>query len=100
MLLNEENAKGNIVVTAPTLGACGVVAAILYYYYHDLNKTMDEIIDAMAIGGIFGNIIKKNASISGAIGGCQAVRGTATAMASAIVSYFNNDDLDTMAYAT
>lgn len=96
---NEENAKGNIVVTAPTLGACGVVAAILYYYYHDLNKTMDEIIDAMAIGGIFGNIIKKNASISGAIGGCQAEVGTATAMASAIVSYFNNDDLETMAYA-
>lgn len=96
---NEENAKGNIVVTAPTLGACGVVAAILYHYYKDLNYSLDQISDAMAIGGLFANIIKKNASISGAIGGCQAEVGTATAMASAIISWFNNDNIETVAYA-
>lgn len=96
---NEENAKGNIVVTAPTLGACGVVAAVLYHFYHDKKKTLEEIADAMAIGGLFANIIKKNASISGAIGGCQAEVGTATAMASAIISYFQNDEIETISYA-
>lgn len=96
---NEENAKGNVVVTAPTLGACGVVAAVLYYFYKDEKRNLDEILDAMAIGGLFANIIKKNASISGAIGGCQAEVGSATAMASAIISFLNGENLDTISYA-
>lgn len=96
---NEENAKGNVVVTAPTLGACGVVAAVLYYYYKDERRSLDDILDAMAIGGLFANIIKKNASISGAIGGCQAEVGSATAMASAIISFLNGDEIDTISYA-
>ncbi|MDY6062517.1 MAG: L-serine ammonia-lyase, iron-sulfur-dependent, subunit alpha [Erysipelotrichaceae bacterium] len=96
---NEENAKGHIVVTAPTLGACGVVAAILYYFHHDLKVAKDKLLDAMAVGGLFGNIIKKNASISGAIGGCQAEVGTATAMASAMVTWLNGESLNTCSYA-
>ena len=82
-LLVKKNADTHKVVTAPTLGACGVIAALTYHCIHDLKIEKDKMIDALAIGGIFGNLIKHNATISGAVGGCQAEVGSAVAMASA-----------------
>ncbi len=79
----EENASGGVVVTAPTCGSCGVLPAVL----HHLEKLNDyrrvRILRALATAGVFGNIAKTNASISGAEVGCQGEIGVACAMAAA-----------------
>ncbi len=82
----EENACGKIVVTAPTLGSCGVLSAVLRKYY-DSGIDVIRLADGLAVAGIFGNLIKTNSSISGAVGGCQAEIGSATSMAAAFASY-------------
>ena len=84
MAVNEENAAGGRVVTAPTNGAAGVVPATIRYYLHfhedaDQKGIRDYLLTAAAIGGI----IKHNASISGAEVGCQGEVGSAAAMAAA-----------------
>jgi len=84
MAVNEENAAGGTVVTAPTNGAAGVVPAVLRYYLDhcigaDRAKVSDFLLTAAAIGGL----IKHNASISGAEAGCQGEVGSAAAMAAA-----------------
>lgn len=83
LAVSEENASGGTIVTAPTCGACGVVPAVLYHLSkgHDFSKT--KILHALATAGLFGNIVKYNASISGAEVGCQGEVGVACAMASA-----------------
>lgn len=82
----EENASGGEIVTAPTCGASGVLPACLRFVC-DLNKySEDEIIDALAVAGLFGNIVKFSASISGAEAGCQAEIGTACSMAAAFIA--------------
>jgi L-serine dehydratase len=96
---SEENASLGEVVTAPTLGACGVMAALMYYYYNDIGISRSKLVRALAVAGIFGNLIKTNASISGAIGGCQAEVGTACAMASAAAAYLNDLNLKQIEYA-
>jgi L-serine dehydratase len=84
MAVNEENAGGGRVVTAPTNGAAGVIPATIRYYEHfhddwDQNGIRDYLLTAAAVGGI----IKHNASISGAEVGCQGEVGSAAAMAAA-----------------
>ena len=84
MAVNEENAAGGQVVTAPTNGAAGVVPATLRYYLDHVpaaqpGKVADFLLTAAAIGGL----IKENASISGAEVGCQGEVGSASAMAAA-----------------
>lgn len=96
---SEENGAGKTCVTAPTLGACGVMASLMYYYTNDLHVSKDKLIDALAIGGIFGNLVKENATISGAIGGCQAEIGTAVSMASAACAYLEGEEIDQIEYA-
>lgn len=86
----EENASMGEVVTAPTMGSCGVIPAVLYYYYYHKNVSRTRLIRALATAGLFGNIIKTNATISGAEGGCQAEIGAACAMASAAIAYLND----------
>lgn len=81
--VSEENACGNQIVTAPTCGASGVLPAVLFYCYKQLCIPRKELIKALAVAGVFGNIIKTNATISGADGGCQAEVGSACAMAAA-----------------
>ncbi len=83
LAVSEENASGGTIVTAPTCGACGVVPAVLYHLSkgHDFSET--KILHAFATAGLFGNIVKYNASISGAEVGCQGEVGVACAMASA-----------------
>ncbi len=79
----EENASGGIIVTAPTCGSCGVLAATLYLYYRDYGFSEQRILRALATAGLFGNVVKQNASISGAEVGCQGEVGVACAMAAA-----------------
>ena len=83
----EENASGGIIVTAPTCGACGVLPAVLNYMKENQNISDEKIIKSLAVAGIIGNIVKKNASISGAECGCQAEIGTACSMAAGAAAY-------------
>ena len=96
---NEENAACGMVVTAPTLGSSGVVAAIMYHYYHDIGISKSKLVQALMVGGIFGNVIKRNATISGALGGCQAEIGAACAMAAAAIAYLHDLGLKQIEYA-
>ena len=77
----EQNARGGKVVTAPTCGSCGVVPAVLYHLKTSHNFSDRDILKALATAGLFGNIIKTNASISGAEVGCQGEVGSACVMA-------------------
>lgn len=98
--VSEENASGGIIVTAPTCGACGVLPALLYYMenkYKFIKK--ERIINALAVSGLIGNIIKENASISGAVAGCQAEIGSATAMAAAAHATLFNLSIEQVEYA-
>lgn len=95
----EENADGHRIVTAPTCGASGVVPAVLYHAYHNLHMSKQDLVEALAIGGLFGNCVKYNATISGADGGCQAEIGTACAMASAMVAWIHELNNNLIAYA-
>lgn len=81
--VSENNASGGKIVTAPTCGASGVLPAVLYYLQQTNGYQETEMIDALATAGLIGNIIKTNASISGAECGCQAEIGTACSMAAA-----------------
>ena len=83
LAVSEENASGGTIVTAPTCGSCGVVPSVLYHLSraHGFNDT--KIVRALATAGLFGNVVKQNASISGAEVGCQGEVGVACAMASA-----------------
>lgn len=92
----EENADNGVVVTAPTCGSAGVLPAILYYMYKENNVGKEKIINAMAVAGVIGNTVKQNASISGAICGCQAEIGVACAMAAAALAYLYNLDTETI----
>ena len=84
LAVNEENASGGRVVTAPTNGAAGIIPAVLHYYTRFLDDvTDDKIIEFMLTAGTIGIIIKTQASISGAEVGCQGEVGSACAMAAA-----------------
>ena len=81
LAVSEQNAAGGKIVTAPTCGSSGVVPSVLYFLkkYHDVSDI--RILKALATAGLIGNLVKKNASISGAAVGCQGEVGTACAMA-------------------
>jgi L-serine dehydratase len=98
--VSEENASGGIIVTAPTCGAAGVLPAVLYY----MNKkhkvvTKERVIKGLAVAGLIGNLIKFNASISGAVAGCQAEIGSACSMAAAAHATLFNLSIDQVEYA-
>ncbi|GAB4265524.1 MAG: L-serine ammonia-lyase [Pararhodobacter sp.] len=84
MAVNEENAAGGQVVTAPTNGAAGVVPAVIRYYLdHVPGASAEKIEDFLLTASAIGGLVKHNASISGAECGCQAEVGSAAAMAAA-----------------
>ncbi len=95
----EENASGHPVVTAPTCGSSGVVPAVLRYMkeHHNVSKT--RCLEALATAGIVGNIIKHNATLSGAIAGCQAEIGSAAAMAAALDAEILRFSIEQIEYA-
>ena len=86
LAVSEENASGGEIVTAPTCGSCGVVPAVLYHLEVSRGFSKNRMLRALATAGLFGNIVKQNASISGAEVGCQGEVGVACAMAAAAAS--------------
>lgn len=97
--VSEENADGGIIVTAPTCGASGVLPATLYYMQKSRKVSDDQIVDALATAGLIGNLIKTNASISGAECGCQAEVGSACSMAAAGLGELFGMEIDQIEYA-
>ncbi|MBN2605367.1 MAG: L-serine ammonia-lyase [Bacilli bacterium] len=97
--VSEENANGGVVVTAPTCGASGVVPGVLFYLIKKYKYTDEQIVDALATAGIIGNLVKHNASISGAEAGCQAEVGTACSMAAACSSQLLGHKINKIEYA-
>lgn len=97
--VSEQNACGERIVTAPTCGSSGVLPAVLYYQQQKRGYSDSDIVKALAAGGIVGNLVKTNASISGSECGCQAEIGTACAMASAALAELFELDLDKIEYA-
>ncbi|MCW8930805.1 MAG: L-serine ammonia-lyase [Gammaproteobacteria bacterium] len=83
MAVNEENAAGNMVVTAPTNGAAGVIPAVLYYFIKHENGSKEQIQEFLLTASAIGGLIKHRSSISGAEVGCQGEVGSAAAMAAA-----------------
>ena len=96
---SEENASEGRVVTAPTCGSCGVIPSILYYMQFYKGFTEEEIIDALAVAGLIGNVIATNASISGAECGCQAEIGSACSMAAGALATLYKLNLGQIEYA-
>lgn len=97
--VSEQNAAGGTIVTAPTCGASGVVPAVLRYMQEKKHVTDEQIIRALAVGGLIGNLIKQNASISGAKCGCQGEVGSACSMASAALAELFGMGIDQIEYA-
>ncbi|MEZ3521060.1 MAG: L-serine ammonia-lyase [Muribaculaceae bacterium] len=86
LAVSEENASGGRIVTAPTCGSCGIVPAVLYHLHNSKGFSEKRILRALATAGLFGNVVKYNASVSGAEVGCQGEVGVACAMAAAAAS--------------
>jgi L-serine dehydratase len=97
--VNEVNAAGGVVVTAPTCGASGTMPALLKYVVDRDFIPEQKVLEALAVGGLIGNLIKHNASISGAEAGCQAEVGSACSMAAATYAYLLNMNLSQIEYA-
>ncbi|MGQ8338203.1 L-serine ammonia-lyase [Sunxiuqinia sp. A32] len=99
LAVSEENASGGLIVTAPTCGASGVVPAVLKYYQKVYKINQTQILKALATAGLIGNLVKYNASISGAEVGCQGEVGTACAMASAAATQLMGGTVNQIEYA-
>ncbi len=97
--VSEQNAACGTIVTAPTCGSCGILPAVLKYVSDKRGFDEVQILHALATAGLMGNLIKTNASISGAECGCQAEVGSACAMASAGLGEIYEMTLDQIEYA-
>lgn len=95
----EENACGGRIVTAPTCGSCGVLPAVLTHLRQALGLEQSDMVRALATAGLFGNVVKSNGSISGAMVGCQGEIGTACAMAAAAATQLLGGSLAQIEYA-
>jgi L-serine dehydratase len=99
LAVSEENGGGGRVVTAPTCGAAGIIPGLLYALKEEHNLSMEETLRGLAIAGLIGNLIKENATISGAEGGCQAEVGAGCAMAAGMAAFILGGSLDQIEYA-
>lgn len=97
--VSEQNAAAGAIVTAPTCGASGVMPAALLYMQQKKHASDEQILRALAVGGLIGNLVKQNASISGAQCGCQAEVGTACSMAAAALAELSGMEIDQIEYA-
>ena len=97
--VSEQNASQGIIVTAPTCGACATLPAVLKYMQEEKRLEDRQILRALAVGGIIGNVVKTNASISGAECGCQAEIGTACSMAAGALGELFEMGIDQIEYA-
>lgn len=97
--VSEQNADNGTVVTAPTCGSCGVLPAALQYMQERYDFSEQKMLEGLAVAGIIGNVIKRNASISGAECGCQAEIGSACAMTAAALSHLMGMSIAQIEYA-
>lgn len=99
LAVSEENSTGGVIVTAPTCGSCGVLPAVLHYATENLNCHHAAVLRALATAGLIGNLIKYNASISGAEVGCQGEVGAACSMAAAAITQMMGGTVRQIEYA-
>ena len=97
--VSEQNADCGTVVTAPTCGSCGVIPAALLYMQQQRGFTDEQMLPGLAVAGLIGNLIKQNASISGAECGCQAEVGAACSMTAAALTFLFGLRIDQVQYA-
>lgn len=95
----EANARGDMVVTAPTCGSAGVVPSVLYYEYKNRHVSIQKLAKAYLVGALVCNFIKQNASLSGALLGCQAEIGSASSFAASSLSYLHGLNQHQIEYA-
>lgn len=95
----EQNSSAGTIVTAPTCGAAGVIPGLLRAMREEHSLDEETCLKALAIGGLIGNLIKQNATISGAEAGCQAEIGAACSMTSAMAAYILGGTLEQIEYA-
>lgn len=99
LAVSEENASGGVIVTAPTCGSCGVMPGVLYHLGHNHRFSEERMLHAIATAGLIGNLVKHNASISGADVGCQGEVGVASAMAAAAACQLFGGSVHQIEYA-
>ncbi len=99
LAVSEENACGGEIVTAPTCGSSGVLPAVLYHLKQSRSFPDSKILHALATAGLFGNVVRVNASVSGAAVGCQGEVGVACAMAAAASSQLFGGTVSQIEYA-
>ena len=99
LAVSEENAAGGRVVTAPTCGSCGVIPAVLYLFKTETEASEIKLLRALATAGLIGNLIKANASVSGAEVGCQGEVGSACSMAAAAAAQLLGGSIRQVEYA-
>ncbi len=97
--VSEQNADCGLIVTAPTCGSCGVLPAVLCYMQEKNGFSDKDIVRALAVAGLVGQIVATNASVSGAECGCQAEVGTACSMAAAALAELFEMGIDQIEYA-
>ena len=95
----EQNSGNGTIVTAPTCGSCGVLPAVLMYMQQKYDLPDRKIAEALGVAGLFGNLVRHNASISGAECGCQAEIGTACSMAAAAMGELTGLTIEEQEYA-
>lgn len=95
----EENASGGTIVTSPTCGSSGVVPGVLYHLWRSREYSETRMLHALATAALFGNVVKENASISGADVGCQGEVGVACAMAAAAANQLFGGSVAQIEYA-
>ena len=96
---SEQNASGYVIVTAPTCGSAGVLPGTFFAMQDFYGYDDDMILDALAVAGLVGVIVKRNGSVSGAEVGCQGEVGVACAMAAAAVAFLKGGSLRQIEYA-
>jgi len=97
--VSEQNADCGTIVTAPTCGACAVLPSVLRYMQEQKGFSDEQVIRALAVAGLIGALVNRNASISGAECGCQAEIGTACSMAAAALCELHEMSVDQIEYA-
>ena len=97
--VSEQNADCGLIVTAPTCGSCGVLPAVLCYMQEKNGFSDKDVVRALAVAGLVGQIVATNASVSGAECGCQAEIGTACSMAAAALAELFYMGIDQIEYA-
>jgi L-serine dehydratase len=90
--MGESNASMGRIVACPTAGSCGVVPGVAYALWEVEKANFDDLLKAFIVASGIGNVVAKRATLSGAAGGCQAEIGTATAMASGLLTYYYSKD--------